>query len=79
MSEEILRPTVCTLEDWLTLDDTQKQFLRDAEDGYFRYQVEDGRVLAWGAPRTENLFSMEVKETEGDDESVYTLVGEKYE
>ena len=62
---------VCEQAEWNKLSDTQKNFLREAEDGHFQYLIEDGNVYAWGAFDTGNLFSMEVKEERTADGSKY--------
>lgn len=65
-----------TPEQWALLDGEERQFLIDAHDGHFRYLATDGEVCAWAAPRTGNLFSMEVVEQDNfgvAGESLYTL------
>ena len=47
--------------EWDKLTDSQREFLREAEEGGMRYIVtEDGRVCAWGIA-VAGIFSMEVK------------------
>jgi hypothetical protein len=61
-----------TPEEWARLDGEERQFLIDAHDGHFYYLASP--LCAWAAPRTGNLFSMEVIEMPGAvGESVYAL------
>jgi len=63
-------------EDWNKIGDVERQFLIDAHDGHFRYLLSEGEVCAWAAPKTANLFSMEVVEQPDFGvigESLYTL------
>ncbi len=74
MSEYIEGPVICLKGDWDTLEPLGKQFLTEAEAGAFRYGVTDCSVWAEGAPRTGNLFTMEVEESPlPDGGSLYTL------
>lgn len=59
--KEVCCPTYITEDEWGTLNEAQRQFLHEAEEGGMRYLVlEDGRVCAWGVA-IAGIFSMEVK------------------
>jgi hypothetical protein len=63
-----------TKEEFYRLTHAEQVFLDEAHAGYFRYCVQDGKLIVWGAPKAGNLFSMPVIETPSvDGESIYTM------
>lgn len=56
------------------LTDTERQFAKDAEAGYFGLGYDDnGAPFALGAEDTGNLFSMEVQSAPDGDQWCYFL------
>lgn len=72
--DSLVMPRGVLVEDWDRCTHLQKQFLIEADAGSFRYCIEDGRPIAWGATNTGNLFSMFVDERpDYPAGSVYTI------
>lgn len=56
------------------LTDTEKQFVKDAEAGYFDLGYDDnGAPFALGEEATGNLFSMEVESAPDGERWIYFL------
>lgn len=60
------------------LTETEQRFVKEARDNYFTVEYEnDGKPCAYGAPDTDNLFSMDVVQERRRDESLYYLPDEE--